>query len=50
MLFRSLPNSPGHLAGWVVDPQQAKPGARMPTSSLAPDDLLALIDYLGSLE
>jgi len=46
----TLPNTPGHLAGWIVDPQKAKPGVRMPMSSLAPEDLLALVDYLGSLE
>jgi cytochrome c oxidase subunit 2 len=44
-----LPNTRGHLAGWVVDPQQIKPGARMPPSPLPPAELEALLDYLGSL-
>jgi cytochrome c oxidase subunit 2 len=44
-----LPNTRGNLAGWVVDPQRIKPGARMPPSPLAPGDLRALLDYLGSL-
>jgi cytochrome c oxidase subunit 2 len=45
----ALPNTRGHLAGWVVDPQQIKPGARMPPSPLPPADLEALLDYLGTL-
>ena len=44
-----LPNTRGSLAGWVVDPQQIKPAARMPPSPLPPADLEALLDYLGSL-
>ncbi|MDG4798228.1 cytochrome c oxidase subunit II [Micromonospora sp. WMMD1082] len=45
-----MPNTKGHLGGWIVDPQQVKPGARMPGSDLSPDDLQALLAYLGSLE
>jgi cytochrome c oxidase subunit 2 len=45
----ALPNTRGHLAGWVIDPQQIKPGARMPPSPLPPADLEALLDYLGTL-
>jgi cytochrome c oxidase subunit 2 len=45
----ALPNTRGHLAGWVVDPQQIKPGARMPPNPLPPADLQALLDYLESL-
>jgi cytochrome c oxidase subunit 2 len=44
-----LPNTRGNLAGWVVDPQQIKPAARMPPSPLPPADLEALLDYLGTL-
>jgi cytochrome c oxidase subunit II len=44
-----MPNTKGHLGGWIVDPQQVKPGARMPGSDLPPDDLQALLAYLGSL-
>src|SRR5207248_1784087 len=32
----TLPNLPGHLAGWVLDPQKIKPGVRMPQNSLSP--------------
>jgi cytochrome c oxidase subunit 2 len=45
----ALLNTRGNLAGWVVDPQQIKPGARMPPSPLPPADLQALLDYLGTL-
>jgi cytochrome c oxidase subunit 2 len=45
----SMPNTRGHLAGWIVDPQGVKQGARMPPNALPPDDLQALLAYLGSL-
>jgi cytochrome c oxidase subunit II len=45
----TLPNTRGNLAGWIVDPQRIKPGARMPPNSLEPDDLNALLSYLESL-
>jgi cytochrome c oxidase subunit 2 len=45
----ALLNTRGNLAGWVVDPQQIKPGARMPPIPLPPADLQALLDYLGTL-
>jgi cytochrome c oxidase subunit 2 len=46
----TLPNTRGHLAGWIVDPQRIKPGAHMPPNALSPDDLNALLDYLRSLK
>ena len=46
----TLPNTPGNLAGWVVDPQAIKPGVRMPANQLEPKDLRALLDYLESLK
>jgi cytochrome c oxidase subunit 2 len=46
----SLPNTTGHLAGWILDPQQIKPGVRMPPNPLKPDDLHALLDYLSILK
>jgi cytochrome c oxidase subunit 2 len=45
----TLPNDGPHLAAWISDPQRYKPGANMPATSLAPDDLSALIAYLQSL-
>jgi cytochrome c oxidase subunit 2 len=45
----SLPNTRGHLAGWILDPQRIKPGTKMPPNQLSADDLNALLDYLGGL-
>ena len=46
----ALPNTRGHLAGWVVDPQKIKPGVKMPPNQLAADELHALLAYLDSLK
>lgn len=43
------PNTRGHLAGWVLDPQSTKPGNMMPSTSLGGDDLQALLAYLETL-
>jgi cytochrome c oxidase subunit II len=45
----TLPNTPGHLAGWIIDPQHVKPGAAMPPNSLSAEDLQALLAYLKGL-
>lgn len=45
-----LRNTPATLARWIVDPQRLKPGSRMPATALAPDDLRALVAWLGSLQ
>jgi cytochrome c oxidase subunit 2 len=45
----TLPNTRGHLGGWVSDSQSVKPGNRMPPVALAPADLQALLSYLRSL-
>ena len=46
----TIPNTLGHLAGWIEDPQRIKPGARMPQNQLSPQELRALIEYLESLK
>jgi cytochrome c oxidase subunit 2 len=46
----TLPNTPGHLAGWIVDAQRLKPGNKMPQNSLTGSDLQALLTYLTSLK
>jgi cytochrome c oxidase subunit 2 len=46
----SLKNTPGNLAGWIVDPQGIKPGVRMPPNDLSGSELQALLAYLGSLK
>lgn len=46
----TLPNQRGHLAGWIVDSQSAKPGNLMPRFRIPAEDLEALLDYMESLE
>ena len=46
----TLPNTTGHLAGWIVDPQKIKPGVRMPQNALSPEDLRALLEYIQCLK
>jgi cytochrome c oxidase subunit II len=45
----TLPNTRGHLAGWIIDPQLRKPGNNMPPNLLRGDDLQALLSYLETL-
>jgi cytochrome c oxidase subunit II len=45
----TLPNTRGHLAGWIVDPQLIKPGSNMPPNLFRGDDLQALLSYLETL-
>jgi cytochrome c oxidase subunit 2 len=45
----TLPNRPEQLQQWVQNPHAAKPGVRMPPNTLAPEDLQALVAYLGGL-
>ena len=46
----TLPNSRGHLAGWILNPHNLKPGTQMPASMLESQDLHALLDYLETLK
>ena len=46
----TLPNNAGNLAGWILDPQSIKPGAKMPANRLDPQSLRALLAYLGTLK
>jgi cytochrome c oxidase subunit 2 len=46
----TIPNNPGHLAGWIIDPQRIKPGVRMPQHTLPPEDLRDLLAYLETLK
>ena len=39
-----------NLKGWVANPQQFKPGVRMPAMALAPEDLDAIVSYLETLK
>jgi cytochrome c oxidase subunit II len=46
----TLPNTRGHLGGWVVNAQAIKPGNYMPPQPLASNELQVLLDYLEALE
>jgi len=46
----TLPNTKGHLGGWVVNPQRVKPGNLMPPQRLASGELQQLLAYLTSLD
>jgi cytochrome c oxidase subunit II len=46
----TLPFTRGHLAGWITNSQELKPGNRMPPVPLPPEDLQALLSYLESLK
>ena len=46
----TIPNTPGSLGGWIMDPQRIKPGARMPSNNLKPKELRAVIAYLEGLK
>jgi cytochrome c oxidase subunit 2 len=46
----TLPMNSGNLYGWVADPQSQKPGNRMPTIGLSPNDLHAVVAYLQRLK
>ncbi|HET9627269.1 MAG TPA: cytochrome c oxidase subunit II [Kofleriaceae bacterium] len=45
----AIPNTRGHLGGWILDPQAIKPGCQMPPVRLAGDDQRALLAYLEAL-
>jgi cytochrome c oxidase subunit 2 len=45
----TIPNRPGYLRGWIADPQQAKPGAKMPAVPLSSRELSELVAYLDHL-
>jgi cytochrome c oxidase subunit 2 len=45
----TLPNSRSDLAAWILDPQHAKPGNKMPGLNVSRRDLQPLVDYLSQL-
>lgn len=45
----TLANDDEHLAGWIREPNDAKPGVIMPESGRSPDEQRALVAYLRSL-
>jgi cytochrome c oxidase subunit 2 len=46
----TLPNTRGHLGGWIANPQSVKPGVKMPPNRLGADDFQALLAYMESLK
>jgi cytochrome c oxidase subunit 2 len=46
----TIPNSAPERVTWIADPQKVKPGVDMPPLDLPPRDLVAIADYLGSLQ
>jgi cytochrome c oxidase subunit 2 len=44
-----IPNTPAELKAWIRDPQQIKPGDRMPALGLSEPDLAAVTAYLEQL-
>jgi cytochrome c oxidase subunit II len=46
----TLSNTREHLAQWITDAQQFKPGNRMPPNPMSTEELNALLDYLESLK
>jgi cytochrome c oxidase subunit 2 len=46
----TLPNVRDNLARWIADPQHVKPGSRMPSTGISPEDLQALLAYLETLK
>ena len=44
-----LPNTPGHLGGWIANPQALKPGSRMPRVPLTPDEFGLIHRYVQTL-
>jgi cytochrome c oxidase cbb3-type subunit 3 len=45
-----LTNTRGNLAGWILNPQNLKPGTAMPPTLLKAEELHTLLDFLESLK
>ncbi|HKR01705.1 MAG TPA: c-type cytochrome, partial [Pyrinomonadaceae bacterium] len=46
----TLTNTREHLAAWITNSQEIKPGNHMPPVPLSPEDLQALLAYLEGLK
>jgi cytochrome c oxidase subunit II len=44
-----LPNTPGHLGGWIANPQALKEGSRMPRVPMSRDEFRRIHQYLLTL-
>ncbi len=45
----TIPNTRGHMGGWLVDPQSIKPGAKMPAVPMDAVQFQALLHYMTTL-
>jgi cytochrome c oxidase subunit 2 len=45
----TIPNTPRWLSRWISDPQQIKPGTKMPALGLSAAEIRSLVAYLGGL-
>ena len=43
-------NTPKNLHRWMADPQQVKPGVRMPDFKFTPEQVTQIVDYLETLK
>lgn len=46
----TLPNTRGQLAGWIMNPQNLKPGVLMPPTVMPAKDLHSLLAFLETLK
>ena len=46
----SFENNPEDLSKWLANPAEIKPGTFMPNLELTEDEIVALIEYLGTLK
>ncbi len=46
----TIPNTKGYLGGWIANPQQIKPGNRMPQVPLTSAEFEAILHYLQTLK
>ena len=45
----TIPNTPGHMGGWIAQPQALKPGTRMPQVPMSPEEFRRIHHYMLSL-
>ncbi|HSJ64210.1 MAG TPA: cytochrome c oxidase subunit II [Gemmatimonadaceae bacterium] len=45
----AIPNTRGHMGGWLVNPQAIKPGAHMPAVPMTREEFDAVLAYMMSL-
>jgi cytochrome c oxidase subunit II len=46
----TIPNTRGHMGGWLANPQEIKPAVHMPAVPLGNEEFLAVLHYMMTLE